>query len=398
MESDSSEKVRRGEPITKLQLKDGRFRYRVIVDGGVKPDGKRRQLKRTFATKKEAASWLSKTRVEVDNGAFVERSRTTVRGYLDSWLAGREGIRENTRAGYRDALEPIYREFGDLQLQALTSEMLLRLKQTMRTTGGRKNKGYAPRSIELMLTLLGAALESAKDGQILQVNVASVRRVERPRGSSFQGKAWTEDETRTFVEYVSGHRLEAAWRISLCGLRRSEVLGLRWSDIDLAAGLLTVRRSRTPRKGEIIGGETTVVDDPKRPKSFRTIPLPLGVLASVKAFKVLQQQERLRVGRTLGPDNYVVVDQLGTPIHPDTYSRWFKRVVAATGLPNISLHDARRTAATLLSTHYGVPADAAAAYLGHDPVTYHRVYVQGEHGYQAVANALDRLSTGTDGR
>jgi len=174
--------------------------------------------------------------------------------------------------------------------------------------------------------------------------------------------------------------------------------GVYIATVDAVRRGVSVKRSRTPRKEKNIGGEATIVDDPKRPKSYRTIPLALGVLASLKAFKVLQQQERLRVGRTLGPDDYVVVDQLGTPIQPDTYSRWFKRIVQETGLPKLSLHDARRKAATLLSTLYGVPADAAASYLGHDPVTYHRVYVQGDHGHQAVANALERLSTGTQGR
>jgi len=391
MEDNNSKLIKRGEPITKLILKDGRTRYRVTVDGDVRPDGKRRQLKKTFNSKKEASLWLAKTRVEIENGSFVERTKVTVGKYLDTWLAGREGIRANTREGYRSALKPVYREFGDLQLQGLTSEMLLSLKQTMRAEGGRGNSGYASRTIELMLTLLAAALESAKDSQLVQVNVASVRRVERPKGSSFEGKAWTEDETRAFIAHLRGDRYEASWRISLCGLRRSEVLGLRWSDIDLVTGTVSVKRSRTPRKEKNIGGAATIVDDPKRPKSYRTIPLPPGVLASLKAFNVLQRQERLRVGRTLGPDDYVVVDQLGTPIHPDTYSRWFKRIVQETGLPKLSLHDARKTSATLLSTLYGVPADAAASYLGHDPVTYHRVYVQGDHGHQAVANALEQL-------
>lgn len=70
-----------------------------------------------------------------------------------------------------------------------------------------------------------------------------------------------------------GDPCEASWRVSLCGLRRSEVLGLRWSYIDLVAGTVSVKRSRTPRNEKNIGGEASIVDDPKRPKSYRTIPL-----------------------------------------------------------------------------------------------------------------------------
>ena len=130
------------------------------------------------------------------------------------------------------------------------------------------------------------------------------------------------------------------------------------------------------------------------------IPIDLssmaGVLASLRVFRRRQQEERLRLGQVLSEGDYVVCDELGQPIHPDTYSAWFRRLAGQAGLPVIRLHDARRTAATLLSTLYGVSGDSAASYLGHDPVTFHRTYVLGEKGHEVVKDALSRMQTGTD--
>lgn len=386
----------RGEPIKKIQLRDGRTRYRVVVDGGFHSDGRRRQLTKIFNTKKEAAAWLIRTRHEVEQGSYVARTKMSVREYLDAWLDGKEVLHENTREGYRSDLKPVYDRYGHVALQDLTPEMLIALKKEMRTTGGRGGHGRSPRTINLMLTVLNSALETAKDAGLLRINVASRKLVERPKGPDFRGQAWTESQVAAFLDHVKGDRHEAAWRVSLCGLRRSEVLGLTWGAINFEAGTLSVWQSRTARKGTGVGSRSTVVDVPKRPRSVRTIPLPAGVLASLRVFRRRQQEERLRLGQVLGQSDYVVCDELGRPIHPDTYSAWFRRLAEQAGLPVIRLHDARRTAATLLSTLYGVSGDSAASYLGHDQVTFHRTYVLGEKGHEVVKDALSRMQTGTN--
>lgn len=101
--------------------------------------------------------------------------------------------------------------------------------------------------------------------------------------------------------------------------------------------------------------------------------------------------------QALRGQDYVVSDALGQPIHPDTYSAWFKGLAARAGLPFIGPHGACRTAATSLSTLYGAAGGAAASYLGHDPLTYHRTCVLGDRGHGAVGDALSRMQTGTDG-
>lgn len=394
----STSRIRK-EPIKVISPKNGgAVRYRVVVDAGFHENGKRRQVTRTFRTKTEAKRWLNETRFKAEAGEFVGKSRITVEEYLQRWINGREKIRENTRAGYRSDLKPVFDRYGHLPLQELTTQMLIDLKHEMRTQGGRKGEGLSPRTIELMLTLLGSALEAAKEQKLVKANVASAKLVERPKGSEFLGAVWTVDQVATFLKHTQGDRYEAVWQISLCGLRRSEVLGLTWADIDFEAETLTVSKGRTVRKGTGIGDRSTVGGPPKRPRSFRTIPLPPEVVASLRRFRRRQQEERLRLGHVLGENDLVVSNELGEPVHPDSYSAWFRRVSAEAGLPQIRLHDARRTAGTLLATEYGVPANAAASYLGHDPVTYHRVYVRGDTGHDAVRDALAQAHTGKAGR
>ena len=156
----------------------------------------------------------------------------------------------------------------------------------------------------------------------------------------------------------------------------------------MKAGTLSVRWSRTARKEDDIGSRITVVDVPKRPRSVRTIPLSIGVVASLRKLRRRQRLEQLRLGQFPTEADHVIADELGQPIHPGTYSSWFRRVAAKAGLPIIRLHDACVSAATLLLTPYGVSGDLAASFLGHDLVTFHRVYVMGDKGYDVVSDAL----------
>jgi integrase len=179
--------------------------------------------------------------------------------------------------------------------------------------------------------------------------------------------------------------------LTFLDLRRSEVLALTWDRINFEAGTVTIDRARTVGPA---GGPRTVVDAPKSQRSRRVIPLPNDVLAALRTTKRQQQLERLALGRPLNETDLVVVDEAGRGVDPDTYTKAFKTHLKAAGLPETRLHDARRTAATLLHVAYGVPANAAASYLGHDPATYNDVYVNGDTGHDLVAEALSRMQSG----
>ncbi len=235
------------EPIRKIVHADGTVRYRLVVDTGRDPNGKRQQITRTFDKMKEARAELSRIRHQPDQGTYVKPSKLTVNQYLDEYLIGAtRDRRESTKANYRDALKPVRERLGEKPLQAVTKADVERLVDWMLTNGrkrgGQPGTGVGARAVRLTLGRLKAAFEMAVNEGRLVRNV--VRLVTPPEYTPGERATWSADEVRDFLRAASADRLHAAWRLSLYGLRRGEVLGLRWADIDLKARTLTVNQAR----------------------------------------------------------------------------------------------------------------------------------------------------------
>ena len=367
----------------------GGVRYEVRVDVP-QPDGTRLQVKRRYRTKSEATDAETDLRSEAKSGTFTRKAATTVREYLDGWVAGRIDVRSTTRANYHTHLVPVVKAYGDLPLQQLSKERLDRMVADM-TAAGR-----APSTVRSTLTVLSGALDDAVKQRRLQDN--PVRYVKRPKASDkATGQAWTPDQAMTFLAVSGATREAALWWLSLCGLRRGEVLGLTWDDVDLDAGTLRVERARVLENGRVVENE------PKTKRGRRTVPLPAPAVAGLRAFRKAQAAERLALGA--GPvAGFVAVDQACRPIRPEAYSDMFEALTKAvnagltkaaegTGkdpelLPRIRLHDLRHTSASLLVS-LGVQPIVAASMLGHDAAVFSRIYA---HVYDDdQRDAMDRL-------
>jgi integrase len=197
------------------------------------------------------------------------------------------------------------------------------------------------RTVVTMLVVLSSALDDAMKEGLVARNVA--RLVKRPGVEHHEMASWTPEQAGTFREHVCDERLVACWLLTLAGLRRSEVLGLRWSDVDFDAGTVSVAQGRV-----VVEGQGTVTGDPKSKRSRRALPIPPDVLAALRAFKVQQASERLALGERYPDATLVAVNEDGSPIRPETYSAEFGRLAKAAGVPAIRLHDVRHTAATML--------------------------------------------------
>ncbi|WP_236949232.1 site-specific integrase [Mycolicibacterium goodii] len=178
---------------------------------------------------------------------------------------------------------------------------------------------------------------------------------------------WTPGQATQFRDHVCDDRLAACW-LTLAGLRRSEILGLRWSDVDFDAGTVSVAQGRV-----VVQGVGTVTGDPKSKRSRRALPVPPGILAALRTFKVRQAAERLAFGNAYQDTGLVAVNEDGSPIRPETYSAEFARRSKTAGVAAIRLHDVRHTAATMLLDS-GTSTIATAKWLGHDPAITLRVY------------------------
>ena len=386
------------EPIRKIELKDGTVRYRLVVDIGRDESGKRQQITRTFDKLKEARAELSRIRHETDQGTYVKPSEITVNEYLDEYLVGAtRGRRESTKVSYRDAFRPVRERLGTRALQSVSKADIENLVDWMLTSGrrrgGKAGTGLGPRSVRLTLGRLKAAFEMAVDEGRLVRNV--VKLVTPPDYAPGERATWSRTEVRRFLRVATKDRFHAAWRLSLYGLRRGEVLGLRWSDIDLRAMTLTVSQAR------VLVDYKVRIEPPKSSNGKRTLPLDDELVSALTELRKRQAKESATAGHayrvgledldwyTAG-DEYVVTDELGIPLHPEAYSDEFTRLLKRAGLPKIRLHDSRHTTLSLMEKA-GVPISIVSKWAGHyDAAFTMRTYVHAndddlKQGRQALA-------------
>jgi len=366
----------RGSSIQRVESTTGtRFRFRLDTD----PDpltGARRQRTYTYATEAEAIREQTRLRQSVAEHVYVQRDTQTLTAYLDEWLeAGQRSWKPSTRDSYRRTLAQVQASIGSIRLQSLRRGDVERFVTEMLSTGGREGLGRKGRTVQVMLVVLHKALKDAKaDGLVASVATEHVR---RPRVEHTEFAVWTGPQMSAFLESVEDDRLVGLFALSCRGLRRGEVLGLRWGDVDFTRGRITIRNTRVPAAGQVIDVP------PKTARGRRTVPLD-GALAA--ALRRTYASTVLGPVRPLRPEQaYVAVNPAGEPLSPGQYNHEFTRLTARSGLPRIRLHDLRHSAATLL-IEQGQPIPTVARMLGHDPAMTARVYAH------VTDTALDSLS------
>ena len=342
--------ARAADPVRKVQVGDG-IRWEVVKDTA--PAGApRQQRRRRFRTQREAKAWLAEVTDATNKGTWTPPTKLTLGAHLDAWLAGKRDLKPSTRRGYLDALKPVRAALGGRPLQSLVKA------DVDGVVNARLALGRSPRTVALMLVVFQQALDSAMREGMLVRNVVAL--VERPTQPHREMASWSPEQAQRFSGHVATDRLHAAWALVMRGLRRGEVVGLRWADVDLNARTLAVTQARVSVAGEVFTGS------PKSPRSRRTLPLDDGLAASLRAWRSEQAQERLAAGAAYDDHGLVVQDALGRPVRPEWFSDQFTRLASAASVPVIRLHDARHTSVSLM-LRAGAPVHIVAAWHGHDP-------------------------------
>lgn len=209
-----------------------------------------------------------------------------------------------------------------------------------------------------------------------------------PRSKAPEIQTWHQEELKRFLDHVVADRLYAAWLLlATTGLRRGELLGLKWQDVDLDAGRIVIRHALMS-----VGGKLSV-SAPKTSKSRRGLSLDATTTAALRAHRGRQLQERLAWGPDYQDAGFVFCREDGTPVRPDSFSRRFQTLAGTAGLPVIRVHDVRHTYASIAltaGTHPKVVADR----LGHSTIgttldTYsHVVQSLEEHAAARVASVI----------
>jgi integrase len=317
-------------------------------------DGKRRQLRRRgFATKRAAQAELTAVLADVQRGAYVRPSKLTFGRYLvDRWIpAMTPTVRKTTASGYVTMAKHLERHLGGVPLGELTGPQLTAVY------GALLDAGLSPRTVRYVAVTAHRALKDAVRWHLVARNVADD--ADAPRQPAAQPKAWTPAEVESFLAVAAEDRWSALWRLAATtGLRRGELAGLRWDDLDLTAGTLTVNRATVVANGKAVESE------PKTARGRRQIALDRQTVEVLKAWRRQQREERLVMGDGWQGDGRVFIWPGGSPPHPDVITRSFGRLVDKAGLPALTLHGLRHSWATsaLLA---GVPIKVVSDRLGH---------------------------------
>lgn len=371
-----------------------------------------------FRTEKEAWKACRDAMREADEGRVVRPASRTVAQFFDEWFPAIEPtIEATTWQGWKDyAVYYVVPRIGEQRLQRLDEPQLLRLYSALLSDGrikkdsngamyafwseavergenptarqvsekcgttidsaraaiiryksGRIPKphspGLAPKTIRNIHAMIHRALADAVAWKYLSHNPAS--NVRPPKRVRSRRPVWEPGQIQAFLRSVQNDRFAALFLLELTtGVRRGQLCGLKWADVDLDARLLTFHDNRVVVDGharEKAGGKTVNAD--------QTISIDRVTVATLRRWRALQDEERAFFGRDYKPGDYVFTFEDGRPPHPDTIRQRFDRLAAAAGLERITFHDLRHSYATG-ALKAGVSANVIAERIGHADVGF----------------------------
>jgi len=321
-------------------------------------DGSVRRIYRRAPTKRAALDKIRAVRHSVDTHAVVPDLRRTTGDWLEWWLTEivPGTVRESTLDGYRYITETYL-------LPALGTTVLAQLgpsevQAMLRSMERRGLSGWTRRQAR---TVLSGALNKALRYELVTRNVASL--VDNPKVSPRPDDTLSVDDARRLLDSIEGDRLATmAHLLVWLGVRRGEVLALRWSSVDLDNG--TLRVAGTLKRSNERG---LYVDAPKTKSSDRTVPLLPRLVDRLAVHRDAQQKGREAAGECWTETGFVFVTELGLPVDPRNVLRWWHRRMELAGLGRRPLHAARRTAVTLMA-EAGIPIEVAANIVGHSTI------------------------------
>jgi integrase len=371
---------RRGKGEGSVYRRESDGRWVGVLDLGW-IDGRRRRRVVYGSTRADVVGRLRELERRRRHGVNLAATTHTVGSWLDEWLnafKAHDGTRPSTLARYRQVVETHLRPgLGRIRLDRLAPWDVQAFLTRCRAS-------VSPGTVGKIHAVLRAALADAERMDLVVRNVAkSVRvRAAQPR----EQRVLSIEEARRLLGAVRDDRLEGVFVLGLTlGLRRGEVLGLKWNDFDPVAGTLRVERAVQRTGGRL------VVVEPKTPRSKRLLPVPGLTAAAIERQRARQARDRLRAGSTWHDLGFMFATSLGTPLEPRNVNRRFNELRTELGMADLRLHDLRHACATLLLAS-GVEPRTVMEILGHS--TYRLTMDLYGHGLPermtAAAVVMDR--------
>ena len=366
--------------------------FQVVVERPTTtPAQRRRSYKAGNGSKKQAEGVLRQLLQEIEGQSYIRPSKITVAEWIHQWLnLYIEGSRSVTTVeGYRNQIEKyIIPTLGDIFLQDLSPSMVQRWINDLREKSPRSGKPLSPKTIRNIWLNLSTAMEKAVMEELVKKNPCEY--TELPPREKYEAQVYDSKEIQLLLEAAHGTDMELPMLIEIClGLRRGELLALKWKHIDFEHSKVTICENLVEVE------KILYTKSPKTRSGIRTMEIPQTLRMRLLQERKRYLERKLKYGADFYDEDYVICQENGKPYKPDSMGLKFRRFLQANGLKQIRFHDLRHTNATLMLTN-GISPKVAQQRLGHsDFSTTMNIY---SHVLESVdkeaANAIDQAIFG----
>lgn len=430
--------------------KRGENTWRLNAPGGTGPNGMRKIYRKVVeaSSERQAKKLLAEFVSDVQKGLYVEPSHLTLSQFVEQWIRdyGVANLAPKTLHRYKQIFARALLAMGHLKLEQIKPIHLVEFYSNLREEGIRGDGKPGKLSDSTVLShhrVLSSLFSDAVKWVLIPFNPAA--RVDPPKAKTKQAACFDEEQTAILLAALDQEQLQYKTMVVLdlaTGLRRGELLGLEWPDINFEQCTIEISRA-----SQYLPGMGTFTKDPKNETSKRLIAVPASIVDLLKQYKAEQNEERLKIGDRWRDSNRLFTTWDGRPMHPDTISSWFHDFLATvathkcgklirpakkvcpqcgrkikdndltckcgkyvrpgeicsqcglkikdddlTWLPRLNFHALRHTSATLLIAE-GVPLKNVSSRLGHaDTRTTDTIYAHALRSVdQAAAEKMDRI-------
>ncbi len=324
-------------------------------------NGKRKTIKkRGFKGKTECRLAEAEAKVAWENGSFIDPSKMLYKEYVENWLENKQDISPETRdtneGHLRNHIVPV---LGHIPLQKITVLDIENLLIALKNKRNKNNKPLADGTIKKIFNLVQTSFKSALRKELIKKNPFDLLdNGSKPKVSKPKVDYWTVDEVKTFFSKLE-HRQKIMFVLAIhTGMRRGEILGLRWRDIDFKTRQIRISKSLSAKQG--------LKDRVKTTSGYRSITVSPLVAKELKQHKAVINQEQL-ASKDYQDNDLVVCQEDGQPVSISNFPKFWRRIVNNTGMRYIRFHDLRHTCASLLLSA-GIHPKIVQELLGHKSI------------------------------